>query len=565
MTRPGGGGVRIAAVVVTAVVVAGIARVTLSDATDPATGSAPSPTVSVPPPEERRPWLQAACEIPAELFKRIERDHYEGRSPDLIALPQEPNYFGAFVGTSHSGPWDYIQRVPLVFYGPGTVAPQGELQLDREVTLADIAPTLAEILGTPWPEDRAGSALTEVLLPEEQRRTPKVIVTVVWDGGGTNVLEQWPGSWPELTKLMEEGTSVLDAIVGASPSNTPVAHTNIGTGTFPDQHGIVDIRIRRGRNTVDSFVNKPGRFVEVSTIADVYDLEVDNEAEIGLFGYHPWHIGMLGHGGRTNGGDRDLAALVSHRGESIIGVDKRFFEFPEYADDVPGLEEDIAATDAADGTVDGLWLGRDIFDDTFELKKSPVYIRYQTRVVREMLEREGFGRDDIPDLFFVNYKPMDTVGHKYNMVKPEMKSSLRATDAELGELRRILDEVVGPDQWMMIVTADHGQTPMARTTDAWPVRLQEMLIDTAIHFRARVSDLFIDKRVGFIFTNRRGLKKRGITTEDIADFMSTYTLGDNVETKRVPKGYRDRVDERILAAAWPTSETERIAACIRDG
>lgn len=507
-------------------------------------------------------WFDAACRLPERYYDRIHRDYFEGRSPDIIALPQEPNYYGSFVGTSHSGPWDYLQRIPIVLYGPGTIAAQGDIAPDREVTLADIAPTVAEMLGAEWPDDRPGRALTEALLPEGEREKPKLIITVVWDGGGWNVLEEWPDAWPELTKLIDEGTSVTNALVGTSPSNTPVAHTNIGTGTFPDQHGIVDIRIRQGSKTVDSFVNKAGKYVEVPTIADTYDLAVDNEAEIGLFGYHPWHVGMLGHGARIPGADKDLAALVSHRGEDIVGVDKRYFEFPPYADDVPGMDEDIQLTDAADGSVDGLWLGNDVFNDSFTRKHSPVYIRYQTRVVREMIQRENFGVDDVSDLFFVNYKPMDTIGHKYNMVNREMESAVRASDGELAKLRALLDAAVGKDEWVMIMTADHGQTPMARTTGAWPVRLEEMMRDTARHFKTEVKKLFIDGRVGFIWTNRKSLAKLGITEEEIADFMTSYTLGENVETATVPKGYKKRLDEKILAAAWPTKHTEAIATCI---
>lgn len=525
--------------------------------------STKTPTVAAPT-ESLGPWFDAVCELEPRYFERIHRDQYDGRSPDIIALPKEPNYYGRFINTSHSGPWDYVQRVPMVLYGPGTIARQGPLTLDREITLADIAPTIAEMLGAEWPDDRAGRSMSEALLPEGERRKPKLVITVVWDGGGWNVLEQWPDAWPELKKLIAGGTSVMEAVVGASPSNTPVAHTNIGTGAFPDQHGIVDIRIRQGNKTVDSFVNKPGQLVEVPTIADTYDLAVDNEAEIGLFGYHPWHVGMLGHGARLEGADKDLAALVSHRGEAIIGVDKRYFEFPRYTADIPGMEEDIQATDAADGEVDGLWLGHDVFNDTFTLKHSPAYIRYQTRVLQAMIEREGFGRDGISDLFFVNYKPLDTIGHKFNMVNPEVESGVEASDGELAKLRKILDAAVGKNEWVMIMTADHGQTPAARTTGAWPVRLEEMMRDTARHFDSTVKQLFVDGRVGFLWTKKKGLKKAGVTDADIANYMTAYTLGENVETPKVPKGYKNRVDETILTAAWPTAHTEEIAACIAE-
>ena len=46
-------------------------------------------------------------------------------------------------GLPHVGPWDYIQHVPMLWYGPGDIKAQGGI--GGNVTLADIAPTQAKI------------------------------------------------------------------------------------------------------------------------------------------------------------------------------------------------------------------------------------------------------------------------------------------------------------------------------------------------------------------------------------------------------------------------------------
>ncbi|MDQ4025331.1 MAG: alkaline phosphatase family protein, partial [Actinomycetota bacterium] len=207
-------------------------------------------------------WFEAACDLPIEQLRRIRRGYVPGRSPELLVVPREPNYFGSFASYTHSGPWDYVQSIPLVFYGPGYIKPQGEITLDRETTIADLAPTLAELLDTPFPGGRPGTAITEALLPEEERAgIPKVIVTVVWDGGGWNVLEAWPDAWPYLRRLMEKGTSVGNSVVGSSPSVTPAVHTNLGTGAFPKQHGIVDIPVREGVEIFGAYDGFTPRFL----------------------------------------------------------------------------------------------------------------------------------------------------------------------------------------------------------------------------------------------------------------------------------------------------------------
>ncbi len=285
----------------------------------------------------------------------------------------------------------------------------------------------------PWPDDRPGRSITEAIVPAEERSgAPKLIVVVVWDGGGTNVLRRWRGRWPNVQALMRDGTTVMDAIVGSSPSNTPAAHTNLGTGVFPNQHGIVDLKIRNGDKVVDPFDEKSPQYLQTTTIGDLWDLHTDNAAEVGMFGYSPWHLGMLGYGSYSAGGDKDVMAIVHNSGENIVG--SKYYEFPGYVDGYPGLEADIRTVDLEDGELDQLWLGNDVFGNAFDLKHSPAFILYQTRLVKAMLDREGFGDDDVTDLFFVNYKPLDTIGHKYNMVADEIGSAVEYSDAELGEL-----------------------------------------------------------------------------------------------------------------------------------
>ena len=116
----------------------------------------------------------------------------------------------------------------------------------------------AELLQTPFPLDRPGRTIDEALLPAEERPDPpKAILTVVWDGGGWDVLNTWPDAWPFMRKLMEEETLIENAIVGSSPSVTPAVHATIGTGTFPKEHTIVDIPWRQDAdNVVGAFAQK---------------------------------------------------------------------------------------------------------------------------------------------------------------------------------------------------------------------------------------------------------------------------------------------------------------------
>ncbi|HYN36260.1 MAG TPA: hypothetical protein VEV82_04720, partial [Actinomycetota bacterium] len=89
-------------------------------------------------------------------------DFGRARAFDLALVPHPPNYMGSITDTSHSGPYDFLQRVPLVFYGPGHISERGTVRVDRKVSLVDLAPTFAAAMDFDFPE-RDGQPITAIL------------------------------------------------------------------------------------------------------------------------------------------------------------------------------------------------------------------------------------------------------------------------------------------------------------------------------------------------------------------------------------------------------------------
>ena len=104
----------------------------------------------------------AVCAVPDLFLQRTWRGDRRDRSGDIQLLPQEPNFVG-HGGLPHSGPWDYISDVPLLWYGPGHIRAAGEI--DRRVTLADLAPTTGELIGFPF-DAPDGHVLHDALEPD---------------------------------------------------------------------------------------------------------------------------------------------------------------------------------------------------------------------------------------------------------------------------------------------------------------------------------------------------------------------------------------------------------------
>ena len=90
--------------------------------------------------------VQRACDLPRDNLLRMWRGYDPQATEDIMVVPREPNYWGTYDRVSHTGPWDYVQRVPLVFYGPGRISALGApLKVHANVT--DVYPTIAELVG----------------------------------------------------------------------------------------------------------------------------------------------------------------------------------------------------------------------------------------------------------------------------------------------------------------------------------------------------------------------------------------------------------------------------------
>jgi hypothetical protein len=154
-----------------------------------ASGSATASTTPVVDASARSLMRAACANTSTEALLRTWRGVRLDRSGDIQIIPKDPNFVNG--GLTHATPFDYSQDVPLFLYGPGYVRP-GEYP--QPVTLADVAPTLGALLKFPF-DTADGDPQTQALLPEGQRDLPRLVVTVIWDSGGTDVLERWPESW----------------------------------------------------------------------------------------------------------------------------------------------------------------------------------------------------------------------------------------------------------------------------------------------------------------------------------------------------------------------------------
>ena len=140
----------------TALILASVSLVALS--IDPGTGAGAA--------TGDQAFIAKACSLPGIWLTRLENGYRPDWSGDVIMVPPPQNIVDG--GYSHSGPYDHLQNVPLLFYGPGIVKPG---VYNENAYLTDIAPTSGAIMKFPF-KAPDGRPLTEALLPAAQRQVP---------------------------------------------------------------------------------------------------------------------------------------------------------------------------------------------------------------------------------------------------------------------------------------------------------------------------------------------------------------------------------------------------------
>jgi hypothetical protein len=528
--------------------------VACSGTPEPRSAPRSPPSVEMPtergdPPVKVDPrWVRLVCSLPRQQVVREWTGYHPERSGEVQFVLRPQNYFGNW---SHSGPWDYLQRVPMLLYGPGHVPAVGEV--DRAVTMADLAPTLARLVGFDF-EAPDGTVMEEAVLPGAQ--PPKLVLTVVWDGGGRLVLDRYPRSWPTLRSLIPDGAWFDRATVGSSPSVTPAIHTTLGTGAFPRTHGVMDLRFEVEEDVLAGARGRGPKYQLVPSMTDLYDQSRGNEPLIGLVA-SAGTLGMIGRGTYLEGNDRDLAATQTQDSFGLNRMHVGLYEFPSYVRQIPGLAEEVRTMDLEDGQLDGRWMGEEIPSDLSEV---PAFAPYETAVIEEVIRREGFGDDAVPDFLFVNYKQIDKVGHRWSVDSPQMEAVVRSSDDALRELMAVLDREVGEGGWVLALTADHGSTPDARETDSFAVDIAALSSDLAAAFDTDGDDrpAIQSARVTQIWIDEEELAAGGHTVDDVADFLTGYTEADNA----VDPSATSHPNRPVFDAAFPGKTLEARLPCL---
>jgi predicted AlkP superfamily pyrophosphatase or phosphodiesterase len=105
-----------------------------------------------------RTQLQSGAISPADpLARRVLHGFHPRRSGDVVVIYEPFKFLGDFIPSTHGSPYSYDTHVPLIIMGSGIVAGR----YLQAATPADIAPTLAAVIGMQPPSNTVGRILVE--------------------------------------------------------------------------------------------------------------------------------------------------------------------------------------------------------------------------------------------------------------------------------------------------------------------------------------------------------------------------------------------------------------------
>jgi hypothetical protein len=173
-------------------------------------------------------------------------------------------------------------------------------------------------------------------------------------------------------------------------------------------------------------------------------------------------------------------------------------------------------------------------------------------VIESVIQREGFGADNVPDLLFLNYKEIDYISHIWSMNSLEMSDAVKAQDAALKELVDFLKTQVGVGQWAMVVTADHGAMISPKVSGG--IQLSSTPIVAGINrvFGTPGGEPIVELvQPTEIFINVPQLRKNGYTLAQVSEWIMGLTRAQTAGAGvYVPP---DHANDKMFEAAFPSA------------
>jgi predicted AlkP superfamily pyrophosphatase or phosphodiesterase len=330
----------------------------------------------------------------------------------------------------------------------------------------------------------------------QQLPGPKLVVIIVVDQLRTDYIALYGHTWTKgLRRLVDQGAWFTEAAYPYLKTVTCAGHSTISTGTFPATHGMIlnawyDRKQGRMVNCTDDPRVQPvvyGRELKgmgnsaenlrAETFADVLVSQPANRNGR-VISFSIKARSAIALGGRKADAvtwfDTARGLWLTSRAYSLAGVpfvrsfiDKnpvtrdfgKTWERSMPPEAYKFADEDINEKPPGwTTTFPHVLKGTGKEDAHFfeQWRDSPFADDYLGAMALDAIDRLKLGRRDRTDLLAISFSALDAVGHDFGPRSHEVQDLLFRLDSTIGRLLDRLDQAVGPNEYVVAFSSDHG-------------------------------------------------------------------------------------------------------------
>jgi predicted AlkP superfamily pyrophosphatase or phosphodiesterase len=341
----------------------------------------------------------------------------------------------------------------------------------------------------------------------------KLLLQITVDGLRADLLNRYQANFVKdgFQYLQQNGTVYANAHYQHANTETIVGHTTLATGAHPSMHGMVgNVMLDKAAGELTYNIEDPDALLLPSREDVITGEQVDPSQRLArTIGRSPKAIlvptfgdGLVAfYGGKSkvfgvSGKDRGAVAMAGHSGKAFwystdngdfITSSYYYDQYPDWVNAWNGqrkaekfsgtkwaLSDDpstylLAGQDDRPYEVDLKGYGR-VFPHQFggenskllytQLLISPVGDQLISDFAKTLITSEQLGQNTVPDYLSVSFSSVDATNHFFGPSSLENEEVVRQLDRTLADLFKFIDENIGLEHTLIVLSADHGMADL---------------------------------------------------------------------------------------------------------
>jgi predicted AlkP superfamily pyrophosphatase or phosphodiesterase len=186
---------------------------------------------------------------------------------------------------------------------------------------------------------------------------------------------------------------------------------------------------------------------------------------------------------------------------------------------------------------------------------SPQGDRLTADFAQRLMINEGLGLDSIPDYFSVSFSGIDAVNHFFGPSSLENEDMVLQLDRTLAGLLKFVDERVGMEHVLIVLSADHGMSEIPEYISEQGMEAGRLTTDMVTIMAAKAArDLFdLENLVKFyyrpfIYLDQEVLLTANLDRQEVANAIAArLTREEGIYLAITPEGAESAPDSTLLA------------------